>query len=156
METKRAMIVDDASLTRMLVGRLLNSDPRISVVASVADGQRALDELQRVQPDLIILDMEMPEMDGVEFLRRAVLLSAAQIIVFSSSASKAQMAMRCGASRVVMKAAGDEKPLAQGDGTLLDVALEVLGLSTSAGDSRRCGKPSRGGSGGSMRAYGAA
>lgn len=64
----RVMIVDDSSVVRGLLTRLLETQPDIEVVSSVSDGQMALNALRRTPVDVVILDIEMPRMDGLTAL----------------------------------------------------------------------------------------
>lgn len=64
----RVMIVDDSAVVRGLISRILAEDPEISVVASVSNGQMALTTLERNEVDVVLLDIEMPVMDGMEAL----------------------------------------------------------------------------------------
>ena len=64
----RVMIVDDSAVIRGLFTRFLEADPAISVVASVSNGQMAVDALGRHDVEIIVLDIEMPVMDGLTAL----------------------------------------------------------------------------------------
>lgn len=64
----RVMLVDDSAVVRGLVTRILEEDPAIAVVASVGNGQMALSALERQDIDVIVLDIEMPVMDGMTAL----------------------------------------------------------------------------------------
>jgi two-component system, LytTR family, response regulator len=66
----RALIVDDEPLGRRGVLRFLRNDPEIEVVAQCSDGQAAVDAILARNPDLVFLDIQMPEMDGFEVVRR--------------------------------------------------------------------------------------
>ncbi len=61
----RVMVVDDSAVIRGLLTRFLEADPAISVIASVSNGQMALDRLDRHDVEIIVLDIEMPVMDGM-------------------------------------------------------------------------------------------
>jgi two-component system chemotaxis response regulator CheB len=65
----RTLVVDDSVVIRRLITRMLSSDPGIEVVGSARDGVDALVKVQQLQPDLVTLDVEMPEMNGLEALR---------------------------------------------------------------------------------------
>lgn len=69
MRKIRVLIVDDAVVFRRLVAEELSTDPAIEVVGAAANGRIALAMLPQVNPDLVILDVEMPEMDGLTALR---------------------------------------------------------------------------------------
>ncbi len=64
----RVMVVDDSAVIRGLLARFLEADPEISVVASVSNGQMALDRLNRTDVEIVVLDIEMPVMDGMTAL----------------------------------------------------------------------------------------
>lgn len=60
----RALIVDDESVARRRIRRLLSSDPDVAVIGECADGATAVDAIARERPDLVFLDVQMPERDG--------------------------------------------------------------------------------------------
>src|SRR5262249_341278 len=67
--TIRAVVVDDEPLARQKLRRLLKSDPEIELVAECAGGAEAIDAISRRSPDLVFLDVQMPEVAGFEVLR---------------------------------------------------------------------------------------
>lgn len=107
---RKVMIVDDAALMRRIVGNLVESAGGYQVVASCPDGAAALKRLRTVDPDVVLLDLEMPVMDGLTFLRHARCLTHARILVLSSVADlgspRARTARRLGADAVVSKPSG--------------------------------------------------
>lgn len=110
MEKKRVMIVDDAAMMRLVIRNMLGDDPHLMMVGYASDGREALDKLAEVCPDLILLDIEMPEMDGLEFLRHARLKCDAKVVVLTSVAPKgspkAMEARALGADAVISKPSG--------------------------------------------------
>src|SRR5438552_4021378 len=64
----RVMIVDDAVVVRGLVSRWVDEEPGLKIVASLRTGREAVDQLLRHNPDVVILDIEMPDLDGIEAL----------------------------------------------------------------------------------------
>src|SRR5215213_3071677 len=64
----RVMIVDDAVVVRGLVSRWIDAEPDLKVVASLRTGRDAVDQLLRHNPDVVLLDIEMPDLDGIEAL----------------------------------------------------------------------------------------
>ncbi len=66
----RALIVDDEQLARQRVRLLLGEEPDVEVIGESADGFEAVDQIQATTPDLVFLDVQMPDMDGFEVLRR--------------------------------------------------------------------------------------
>ena len=69
MKKARVLIVDDAALIRRLVSDALSGDPNIEVVGGAGNGRLALQMIPQTTPDLVTLDVEMPEMGGIETLR---------------------------------------------------------------------------------------
>lgn len=65
----RVLIVDDAVVMRRMISEALGADPAIEVVGTAANGRIALQKIPQVNPDLITMDVEMPELDGVETVR---------------------------------------------------------------------------------------
>ncbi|MDR3539153.1 MAG: response regulator, partial [Acetobacteraceae bacterium] len=59
------MLCDDSAVIRAAIARILETDPGVRVVARVANGQAAIDELRRTPVDVLVLDIEMPVMDGM-------------------------------------------------------------------------------------------
>jgi len=64
----RVLVVDDSVVVRRMVSDVLSADPQLEVAATAANGKIALARLTQVNPDIVILDVEMPEMDGLETL----------------------------------------------------------------------------------------
>ncbi|ONF74990.1 response regulator [Amycolatopsis keratiniphila] len=65
----RVLIADDQEMMRSAFGMILASQPDIEVVASVGDGQSAVDEARRLRPDVCLLDIRMPKLDGLQATR---------------------------------------------------------------------------------------
>ena len=65
----RVMLVDDAVVVRGLFARWVEAEPDLEVVASLRTGREAVAQVERADPDVVVLDVDMPEMDGYEFLR---------------------------------------------------------------------------------------
>ncbi|MGE3177744.1 MAG: chemotaxis response regulator protein-glutamate methylesterase [Vicinamibacterales bacterium] len=68
MKKVRALVVDDAVVVRRMVTDVLSEDPEIEVAGAAANGRIALQKLTQVNPDIVTLDIEMPEMNGLETL----------------------------------------------------------------------------------------
>ena len=71
MDPLRALVVDDESLARDTIRRLLSGDPEVQVVGECAGGAEAARRIRDLAPDILFLDVQMPEVDGFEVLRRA-------------------------------------------------------------------------------------
>ncbi len=80
----RALIVDDEPLARQRVRLLLDEEPDVEVVGESRDGFEAVVQIQATRPDLVFLDVQMPEMDGFEVLRR-VPQAMPSVIIFTTA-----------------------------------------------------------------------
>lgn len=108
--TKKVLIVDDSYIMRTLMKNIVSADPELEVVGDAANGKLALDAVKKHNPDVVLLDIEMPEMDGLECLKRLKLVSSAKVIIVSSVAQtgspQALQARRSGALDVIAKPSG--------------------------------------------------
>ena len=68
MQKIRILIVDDAVVVRRMLADILDADPELEVVGTAANGRIALNKLPQLKPDVMILDLDMPEMNGLETL----------------------------------------------------------------------------------------
>jgi DNA-binding NarL/FixJ family response regulator len=103
----RVLVVDDFAGFRDAICSILSSHPDLLVVAEASDGLEAVGKAEELQPDLIVLDLAMPKLNGLEATRRIRTLSPeSKIIIVSleSSADFVQEALRSGASGYVIKA----------------------------------------------------
>lgn len=134
------MIVDDSAVVRGLIARQLETDPAVAVVSRAANGRAALMELERVAVDVIVLDLEMPVMDGMTALP---LLIAAQpdvrIIIASAlttrNAKIGMQALQAGAADYLSKPDG---------GSLLNAEAfnrDLLAKVRALGGARAKGQP---------------
>ena len=80
----RAIIVDDEPLARQRVRLLLAEEPDIDILAECPDAFHALDQILATKPDLLFLDVQMPEMDGFELLRRLP-QSSLPVVIFTTA-----------------------------------------------------------------------
>ncbi len=107
---KRIMLVEDSTLMRTVIKKIVESVDEFKVVAEAQNGKVALDLLNKANPDLIILDLEMPVMNGLDFLRNARLRTRAKVMVLSSVAQagsgNALEARKLGAAAVLGKPSG--------------------------------------------------
>ena len=88
MSKTRVMIVDDSAVVRETLREILDSDPNIEVVATAADPLIAAKKLESMVPDVITLDVEMPRMDGISFLKRLMEQHPLPVVICSSQAGK--------------------------------------------------------------------
>jgi two-component system chemotaxis response regulator CheB len=80
----RVLIVDDSALIRQIFFRMLSNDPELMVVATARDGLDALKKVEDYKPDVVTLDVAMPNMDGLEFLTRIMENHPLPVIMVSS------------------------------------------------------------------------
>jgi two-component system chemotaxis response regulator CheB len=80
----RVLIVDDSALMRQLLSSCLSADPDIEVVGTAADPIEAREKIKALNPDVITLDVEMPRMDGVTFLRKIMTLRPMPVVMIST------------------------------------------------------------------------
>jgi len=103
----RVLVVDDSAIARDMLERGLSLDPGIDVVGKASDAFSARDRIVLLQPDVITLDVEMPRMDGIEFLRRLLPQYPIPVVVVSAvtveGSQRALDAMDAGAVDVVAK-----------------------------------------------------
>jgi two-component system chemotaxis response regulator CheB len=109
-EKIRVLIVDDSSVVRKVLAEILSADPALEVVGTAANGKLALDAVTRLEPDVVTLDVEMPEMDGIETVKRLRKThNRLPIIMFSAftdrGSSATVRALANGASDYVLKPA---------------------------------------------------
>jgi len=84
MKPVKVLIVDDSELIRSLLTSILSSDPKISVVGTAADPLEAREKIKLLNPDVITLDIEMPRMDGITFLKNLMRLRPTPVIMIST------------------------------------------------------------------------
>lgn len=80
----RVLVVDDSATVRALLSEILNSDPGIEVVGTAPDAYVARDKIVQLKPDVICLDVEMPKMDGITFLRKLMKYFPTPVLMVSS------------------------------------------------------------------------
>lgn len=104
---KKVLIVDDSAVFRKFLSEELNRYPDIEVAATASDPYVARDKLVRLDPDVITMDVEMPRMDGITFLRKVMRYYPKPVIILSAITSDnsphALEAMEAGAVEVMLK-----------------------------------------------------
>lgn len=95
MSTIKVLIVDDSAIVRQTYRSLLESDPGIEVIGTAGDPYIAVQKIQKEKPDVITLDIEMPRMDGLTFLKKIMTQAPMPVVVISDQTSKgADVALR--------------------------------------------------------------
>ncbi len=130
------MVCDDSAVIRGLLTRTLETDPDIKVVASVADGEMALASLKRQAVDVLVLDIEMPNMDGITALPLIIQLQPKIKIIMASTLThrNAEISMRAlslGAADYIAKPS-TPKELMAGQGFAAEFLNKVRALGQAA------------------------
>jgi two-component system, chemotaxis family, protein-glutamate methylesterase/glutaminase len=103
----RVLIVDDSAVVRQLISQALAHDPDIEVVGTAPDPYVARDKIVSLSPDVVTLDIEMPRMDGLTFLRKLMQYRPLPVVIISSLTQRgsemALEALSCGAVGVLAK-----------------------------------------------------
>ena len=103
----RILITDDSVFMRSAIGRVLEQQPDFQVVGKASDGRAAVEMAKTLRPDVITLDIEMPEMDGLTALRRIMREAPTQVLMCSTLTTQGSVqslqALRLGAADVIPK-----------------------------------------------------
>ena len=105
MKTIRVLVVEDSIVFRELLVQNLNKDPSIQVVATAKDPFEARDAIVQYKPDVMTLDVELPRMNGIEFLRKLMPQYPLPVVVISALSDKVFDALNAGAVDFVAKPA---------------------------------------------------
>src|SRR3981189_1374165 len=81
--TKNILVVDDSFIMRTIIKDIVESDPELKVVGFAENGKIGLQKTRELKPDALILDLEMPEMSGIEMMKRLALESKPKVIALS-------------------------------------------------------------------------
>ncbi len=103
MSRIRVLVVEDSIVFRTLLVNSLNTDPEIEVVAAASDPYEARDAILEYKPDVMTLDIELPRMNGIEFLRKLMPQYPMPVVVISSLSEKVFDALNAGAVDFVAK-----------------------------------------------------
>lgn len=101
-------LCDDVAAMRLVVRTILELEDGLTIVGEAADGRSALEEIGRLQPDVVVLDLSLPELDGLEVLEQLPRISPATRVVVFSGYPREQLgaaALERGARRYVEKGA---------------------------------------------------
>src|SRR4051812_48199807 len=84
----RVMVVDDAVVVRSLVSRWIAETPDLKLVAALRNGREALEQLDQTKPDVVVLDIEMPELDGISTLPKLLERRRDLIVIMASALTR--------------------------------------------------------------------
>ena len=82
------LVVDDSAFMRKLIGEMIGAHPGFSVVGFARDGEDAMNQVERLDPDIVTLDLEMPKLDGLDVLQRIMTKSPRPIVVLSAGGAQ--------------------------------------------------------------------
>src|SRR6185436_6962544 len=122
-EIIRVLVVDDSAYVRKVVRQMLSRSPFIDVVGAARDGKEALEMVERLNPDVVTLDLVMPVVDGLEFLRRQMAIRPIPVVVCSISHETGAAALEAfdlGAVEFV------QKPTALATERVFEIADELI------------------------------
>ena len=123
MSIVRVLVVDDSAYVRKMMAQMLTRSPFVEVVGTARDGKEALELAADLQPDVITCDLNMPEMDGVAFVRQQMARRPVPIVIISVASPSGEQvlaALEAGAVDFL------QKPTALATDRLLDVADELV------------------------------
>lgn len=107
----RVLVVDDSVVFRTKLQLSLSKDPALQVVGCAVDAADAMKRIEELNPDVVTLDVEMPKMNGIDFLKRLIPLKPIPVVVVSAMPINALDAMDAGAVDYVRKPAADPNSL---------------------------------------------
>jgi two-component system chemotaxis response regulator CheB len=133
----RILIVDDSAVMRALLRSVVSSDKRLEVAGTAVDGASALRAMESIRPDLVLLDVEMPGMDGVSTLKQMKAAGSRVPVIMCSSLTQrgAQVtieALASGAADYVAKPAGQPSRDAAIQSLARDLVPKILALTAGA------------------------
>ncbi len=126
------LIVDDSALMRNIISRLIEKDSSLQVAGTAMNGRFALNKIPRLKPDILVLDLEMPEMNGIELLKEMDRLNyGIPVVILSSIAKKGAKvtmeALALGASDFITKPSGSTPDELEQVGSHLVSVLKAYG-----------------------------
>lgn len=138
--TIKVLVVDDSALTRQLLTRALSVDPTFEIVGTARTGVEAIEKTHALAPDVVTLDIEMPELTGLEALPRIIKTSPARVLMLSSidDPDTTYAALELGATDFVVKpASGFVSSLTE----LSEVLIKKIKTAYRVRPERRCVVP---------------
>jgi len=133
MKRVRVLIVDDSAVVRQTLTSILESDPKIEVMGSASDPFFAAKKIQNEVPDVITLDIEMPRMDGLTFLRKIMAQHPIPVVVISSLTAEGTetgiKALEFGALEIITKPQMNTKQFIEESKIRICDAVKAAGMS---------------------------
>lgn len=121
----KVLLVEDSPTQRILEKKLLENDPEIEIIGEAADGEEAVEKALKLNPDVILLDLQLPKLDGLEVIKKIMSRKPIPILVLSSVVNKSEKftsmeALRRGAVNVM------EKPSIEKGQSWMQIASEII------------------------------
>ncbi|MGB6349081.1 MAG: chemotaxis response regulator protein-glutamate methylesterase [Pseudolabrys sp.] len=143
----RVMLVDDAVVVRGLFARWVESEPDLDVVATLRTGREAVDQLQRVDPDVVVLDVDMPDLDGIAALPLLLEKKRDLVVIMASTLTRrnAEISLRAlslGAADYIPKP-GSNREVSASTAFRRDLIEKIRELGLRARRLRRAAPPLR-------------
>nr|WP_286240976.1 chemotaxis response regulator protein-glutamate methylesterase [Neptuniibacter halophilus] len=137
MDITRVLVVDDSAVVRSILTELLSQDPGLEVVGAAVDPYDARDKIKQLKPDVLTLDIEMPKMDGLTFLKNLMKLNPMPVVMLSTltheGADATLQALELGAVDFIAKPS-----TAESDSALQQFQQELIGkVKTAASTSNK-------------------
>jgi len=80
----KVLVVDDSSFFRRVITDIVNADPKLEVVGYAVNGREAVSQVLAIEPDVVVMDVEMPVMDGITAVKKIMASKPTPILMFSS------------------------------------------------------------------------
>jgi len=139
----RAMVVDDSAVVRQVIGSLLSADPGIELLGAHSDPLFALRAMEKEWPDVIVLDVEMPRMDGITFLKQIMGTRPTPVVICSTLTTRGAPttleALKAGAFEVVEKPTSGVREHLQAQGQQLVSTVKAAAAANVRALARRAG-----------------
>jgi two-component system chemotaxis response regulator CheB len=133
----RVMLVEDSAIVRGLITRALEADPQIELLESASNGQVAVNNIERIDPDVVILDIEMPEMDGLTALPILLQKKPGLVVIMASTlttrnAEISMKALELGATDYIPKPEARDRTGLDDFHKILKEKIKTLGATARA------------------------
>ena len=130
----KVLVVDDSAVVRESLSKVLASDPNIEVIGTAGDPLIALKKMEFSAPDVITLDIEMPHMDGITFLKQLMETNPIPVVICSSMAEDGSLnalkALEYGAAEIIQKPKLGTKQFIEESRILICDAVKAAALAT--------------------------
>ncbi len=130
----RVLVVDDSAVVRQSLETIINSDPELEVMGTAADPYLAANKIKKEVPDVITLDIEMPRMDGLTFLKKVMSQHPMPVVIISSLTEKGTRsgikALEYGAVEIITKPRMDSRKFIEESKISICDAIKAAAVST--------------------------